>query len=384
MSAIIEIRDLTKRFGEVSALDRLSVTVEPGEFLVLLGPSGCGKTTLLRCVASLETPDEGEIVIGGNVVFSARRGIALPAGQRQVGMVFQSYALWPHMKVKDNVGFGLRVQKVSRTETQERVARVLHDLAMDGLGERYPSELSGGQQQRVALARLLATRPPVFLMDEPLSNLDARLRMDMRSEWKRLHHDTSATTVYVTHDQSEAMTMASLVVVMKEGRIHQAAPPNELYRQPADVFVADFIGMPRINLLPARMSLKGGRPWLQIDDFGFPVSGMVSQAKVIVAARPEDIILSLEQDADTTEFQVYAVLPAGPELIVQVRRGKTTLVIREARQLDLKMDQPVWVKFDASAINLYDEESGLLLSPARKEREEESKRALRTVRSQMI
>ncbi len=375
MSAIIEIRDLTKRFGEVMALDRLSITVEAGEFLVLLGPSGCGKTTLLRCLAGLETPDEGEIVIGGNVVFSARRGVSIPPGKRQVGMVFQSYALWPHMKVRDNVGFGLRVQNLSRHETEERVSKVLHDLAMDGLGERYPSELSGGQQQRIALARLLATRPPVFLMDEPLSNLDARLRVDMRSELKRLHRDSGATTVYVTHDQTEAMTMATLVVVMNEGRIHHAAPPSEVYHEPADVFVAEFIGMPRTNLLPARTVRRDGQAALEIGDFNFVVPWAPDRARVIVAARPEDISLSIEAATEAIEFQVYAVQPAGPELIVQVRRGATSLFVRETPELELEMDQPVWIKFDASAVNLYDEDSGLLLLPTREEREDTSKKA---------
>ena len=362
MEATIEIRDLTKRFGKVVALDRLSLTVEPGEFLVLLGPSGCGKTTLLRSLAGLETPDEGEISIGGDVVFSAPRGISVPPGDRRVGMVFQSYALWPHMKVKDNIGFGLRVQKLPRQEVEARVTTVLDDLAMGGLGERYPSQLSGGQQQRVALARLLATRPPVFLMDEPLSNLDARLRMDMRSELKRLHHDTGATTVYVTHDQSEAMTMASVVVVMNEGRIQQMAPPGQIYRQPANVFVAGFIGMPRINLLAAR-TLGDGRARFEVGDFTLPAPGAPPNAKVFVGARPEDVMLSLEPADDAVEFQVYAVLPAGPETIVHIRRGEVTLVARETRQLELKMDQSVWVGFDPSAINIYDGASGELLTP---------------------
>ncbi len=362
MEATIEIRDLTKRFGKVVALDRLSLTVEPGEFLVLLGPSGCGKTTLLRSLAGLETPDEGEISIGGDVVFSAPRGISVPPGDRRVGMVFQSYALWPHMKVKDNIGFGLRVQKLPRQEVEARVTTVLDDLAMGGLGERYPSQLSGGQQQRVALARLLATRPPVFLMDEPLSNLDARLRMDMRSELKRLHHDTGATTVYVTHDQSEAMTMASVVVVMNEGRIQQMAPPGQIYRQPANVFVAGFIGMPRINLLAAR-TLGDGRVRFEVGDFTLPAPGAPPNAKVFVGARPEDVMLSREPADDAVEFQVYAVLPAGPETIVHIRRGEVTLVARETRQLELKMDQSVWVGFDPAAINIYDGASGELLPP---------------------
>ena len=182
------------------ALKRVNLSIELGEFLVLLGPSGCGKTTLLRCIAGLETPDEGQIIVGDQTVFDAERGIAVPSGKRKVGMVFQSYALWPHMTVYDNIGFGLWLQKLPAKEARKQVDDVLKDLGMEGLGHRYPSELSGGQQQRVAVARLLATKPPVFLMDEPLSNLDARLRLDMRSELKRLHFRLGVTTVYVTHD----------------------------------------------------------------------------------------------------------------------------------------------------------------------------------------
>ena len=363
MGASIEIRDLTKKFGTVTALDQLDLTVEEGAFLVLVGPSGCGKSTLLRCIAGLERPDIGEISIGGRVVFSSSRGITVPPGKRRVGMVFQSYALWPHMNVYDNIGFGLRLQKTPRKETRERVDLVLRDLSMDGLGRRYPSELSGGQQQRVALARLLATKPPVFLMDEPLSNLDARLRLDMRSELKRLHHDSEATTVYVTHDQTEAMTMASLVVVMNEGQIQQIGTPNEVYRQPANLFVAEFVGMPRVNLLPARTVTRDGKSWLETDDFRLSVSWTPSQDKVIVVARPEDVTVLLEPEPDTVEFKVYAVLPAGPEMLVEARRGNRTVTIREARQIDLQMDQVVWLKIDPSVVNLYDETSGLLLTP---------------------
>ena len=205
MGLSIEISDLKKTYGEVTALDQVNLTIKAGEFIVLLGPSGCGKTTLLRCIAGLERPNQGEIIIGEQVVFSSQRGITVAPGKRQVGMVFQGYALWPHLAVYENIGFGLRLQRIPRREVQQRVDQVLQDLGMEGLGERYPSELSGGQQQRVAVARLLATKPPVFLMDEPLSNLDARLRLDMRSELKRLHHDTGVTTIYVTHDQTEAM-----------------------------------------------------------------------------------------------------------------------------------------------------------------------------------
>ncbi|MGH7774366.1 MAG: ABC transporter ATP-binding protein [Candidatus Binatia bacterium] len=362
MSASIEIRNLTKRFGSVKALDRLNFTIEEGDFSVLLGPSGCGKTTLLRSIAGFERPDEGEIGIGGRLVFSSQRGIMIPPGERQVGMVFQSYALWPHMKVYDNIGFGLRLQKTSRKETRLIVDHLLQDLSMDGLGDRYPSELSGGQQQRVALARLLATKPPVFLMDEPLSNLDARLRLDMRSELKRIHHDSKATTIYVTHDQTEAMTMASHVVVMNEGRIQQIGTPKEIYRQPANLYVAEFVGMPRINLLPARAVLQDGTCWLETDEFRLSATWLPSQSNVIIAARPEDITILLQPEPGAPEFKVYAVLPAGPESFVQLRRGKRTLVIRETRQMDLRMDQTVWLKIDPSTINLYDEKTGRLLT----------------------
>ena len=360
MSLSIDIRDLSKTFGKVIALDHVNININRGEFIVLLGPSGCGKTTLLRCIAGLEKPDQGEIVIGEQTVFSSARGISVPPGKRQVGMVFQSYALWPHMAVYENIGFGLRLQKISRGETRQRVDQVLENMGMDGLGKRYPSELSGGQQQRVAVARLLATKPPVFLMDEPLSNLDARLRLDMRSELKRLHHDTGVTTIYVTHDQTEAMTMASCVVVMKDGLIQQVASPREIYHNPANLFVGEFVGMPRINLLPAKTVRENGRAWLEIDDFRLP-SQYPPQENVIVAVRPEDVAIFLESQTDAPEFKVYSVLPSGPELFVQVKRRDRTLMIRETQQLDLQMDQPVWVKIDPLAINLYDQTSGNLL-----------------------
>lgn len=361
MGAAIEVRNLTKRYGKMTALDGVSLDIDANEFLVLLGPSGCGKTTLLRCLAGLETPDEGEIRIAGDVVFSAERGLSMPPGKRQIGMVFQSYALWPHMTVFDNIGFGLGIQKHPRDEIRTRVDNVLRDLAMEGLGERYPSELSGGQQQRVAVARLLATKPPVFLMDEPLSNLDARLRMDMRTELKRLHVDSDATTVFVTHDQSEAMTLASLIVVMNKGQIEQQAAPLDLYRQPASLFVADFIGMPRINLVSAESVQENGRGWADVDDFRIPLFNDAPQGRLTIAARPEDITLSLEPQPDAVEFKVYGALSNGPELMVQAIRGSTMIMVRGSPQQDVKMDQPIWLTFDPSAMNLYDESSGKLL-----------------------
>jgi multiple sugar transport system ATP-binding protein len=217
MNTRIVIKNLSKHFGKVVALDNVSLTIEPETFLTLLGPSGCGKTTLLRCVAGLEEPDGGDIYIGDKLVYSHDKGISLPSGQRELGLVFQNYALWPHMKVDKNITFALEIQKMPKEEMQKRVKESLAEVKMEGYEDRYPREMSGGQQQRIALARMLAYRPKVFLMDEPLSNLDARLRMDMRTELKRLHHISRATTIYVTHDQVEALTMSSIIAVMKEG-----------------------------------------------------------------------------------------------------------------------------------------------------------------------
>src|SRR5512145_1601856 len=217
MATSIMIRNLTKYFGTVKAVDNVSLDIEPGTFLTILGPSGCGKTTLLRCVAGLEDPDEGEIYIDQKLVYSDKKKVNVCAGERELGLVFQNYALWPHMNVYQNMAFGLEIKKLPRAEIKQRIHQSLAEVQMEGYAERYPREMSGGQQQRIALARMLAYRPKVFLLDEPLSNLDARLRLDMRAEIKRLHRVSVATTLYVTHDQVEAMTMASSIAIMKDG-----------------------------------------------------------------------------------------------------------------------------------------------------------------------
>ena len=240
MSTPIIINNLTKRFGKVVALNNVSLVIEPGTFMTLLGPSGCGKTTLLRCVAGLEDPDGGEIYIGDNLVFSYDQGITVPSGKRDLGLVFQNYALWPHMKVDKNITFALEIQKLRKEEMRKRVKESLAEVKMEGYEDRYPREMSGGQQQRIALARMLAYRPKVFLMDEPLSNLDARLRMDMRAEIKRLHHVSGATTIYVTHDQVEALTMSTNIAVMKEGVLQQLDTPDNVYRYPCQSICSRF------------------------------------------------------------------------------------------------------------------------------------------------
>jgi multiple sugar transport system ATP-binding protein len=282
MDTPIIVRNLTKKFGDVVAVNNVSLTIEPGTFLTLLGPSGCGKTTLLRCISGLEDPDDGEIIIGDKLVFSRQKGISLAPGARDLGLVFQNYALWPHMTVYKNITFALEIQKLSKDEMDKRVKSSLAEVQMEGYEDRYPREMSGGQQQRIALARMLAYRPKVFLMDEPLSNLDARLRMDMRTELKRLHHISGATTVYVTHDQVEAMTMSTNIAVMKLGVIQQMDSPDKVYHYPANLFIADFIGNPKINLLPGRVTKQN---MVDLGKFNIPVKTYHKNGDVVVGFR---------------------------------------------------------------------------------------------------
>ncbi|MEP3278218.1 MAG: ABC transporter ATP-binding protein [Stappiaceae bacterium] len=247
---MLEIRNLTKRFGIVEAVKDISISVPDGAFLVLLGPSGCGKTTLLRMLAGLELPSEGQIVFDGQTVSDGDRDWSVDPAKRNSGLVFQSYALWPHMSVKGNVEWPLKVMKLDKKQRSARVQEVLELLDIEQLADRYPNEISGGQQQRVAIARTIAPKPGVLLFDEPLSNLDAKLRVEMRTELMRLHRATGATTVYVTHDQIEAMTMASHVAVMNQGRVQQFGAPADLVERPETAFVATFVGTPPNNMVP--------------------------------------------------------------------------------------------------------------------------------------
>jgi multiple sugar transport system ATP-binding protein len=358
MSTTITIKNLTKRFGKTIAVNDVSLTIENGSFLTLLGPSGCGKTTLLRCVAGLEEPDDGEIYIGDKLVFSHPRGISLPPGKRELGMVFQNYALWPHMKVNKNITFALEVQKMGKEEMQKRVKEALAEVKMEEYEDRYPREMSGGQQQRIALARMLAYRPKVFLMDEPLSNLDARLRMDMRAELKRLHFSSGATTIYVTHDQVEALTMSSNIAVMREGVIQQMDTPDRIYRFPVNLFVADFIGNPKVNLLDGVIAEKGS---VKLENFSVKANTKNASGAVVLTIRPEDISISTKAVPASVEFKAYSVLPSGADTTIIARNENTELTVREMGISQIKMDERIWLKFDPDSINLYDKESGNLI-----------------------
>jgi multiple sugar transport system ATP-binding protein len=358
METTIRINNLTKKFGNVLALDHVSLVIEPGTFVTLLGPSGCGKTTLLRCVAGLEDPDGGEIYIGDNMVFSYEKGISLPSSKRDLGLVFQNYALWPHMKVDKNITFALEIQKMPKEEMEKRVKESLKEVQMEGYEDRYPREMSGGQQQRIALARMLAYRPKVFLMDEPLSNLDARLRMDMRAEIKRLHHISGATTVYVTHDQVEALTMSTKIAIMKEGVLQQYDTPDKVYHFPINLFVADFIGNPKVNLLDGEVA---GKNKVDLGMFKIEVDTFKSNGKVVVGIRPEDIVILDQAEPGSVEFSAYSVLPSGADSTIVARLGETELTIRVMGISKIKMDEKIWLKFAPKTLNLYDKESGNLI-----------------------
>jgi len=360
MEATIRIRNLTKRFGKVVAVDDFSLEIEPGSFLTLLGPSGCGKTTLLRCVAGLEDPDGGEIYIGDKLVFSHAQGISVSPGQRNLGLVFQNYALWPHMTVYKNMTFALEIKKLPKEEMGRRVKESLAEVQMEGYADRYPREMSGGQQQRIALARMLAYRPKLFLMDEPLSNLDARLRMDMRAELKHLHHVAGATTIYVTHDQVEALTMSSQIAVMKEGLLQQLGTPDRVYHYPANLFVADFIGNPKVNLLDGVVDGEGS---VDLGEFRILVDTYGATGEVVVAVRPEDIAISTEAVPGSVEFAAYSVLPSGADSTIVARLGELELTVKVMGISKIRMDDRIWLTFERESMNLYDKKSGNLIVP---------------------
>ena len=293
MTHAIEFIGLTKKFGATTAVDAINLTVPSGSFVVLLGPSGCGKTTTLRMLAGLEAPTGGKILIGAETIADAEIGLSRAPGKRGAGMVFQSYALWPHMTVRQNIEWPLKIARWDRDTRRERITEVLQMLQIEELAGRYPSEISGGQQQRVAIARTIAPKPQVLLFDEPLSNLDAKLRVDTRGELIQIHRVTGTTSMYVTHDQVEAMTMATHVALMRDGRIEQFGTPDDLLFRPATTFVATFIGTPPANVLPA--VADRGRLFVESQEVGHHPG---AEGPVSVMYRAEN--LSLAPDGEPT------------------------------------------------------------------------------------
>ncbi len=359
----IKLSNISKSYSGIPAVRSLSLEIAEGEFVTLLGPSGCGKTTTLRMIAGLEDADDGEIIVGDNIFYSRGEGIYVPPEKRKLGFIFQSYALWPHMTVRKNIALGLEEKKIPKKRIGEIVEQVLSKVQLDGLGGRYPSELSGGQQQRVAVARMIAFEPQVFLMDEPLSNLDAMLRIDMRTELKRLHHELDATTVYVTHDQNEALTLSDRIAVMNKGEIRQIGTPEEIYKTPADLFVARFVGSPRINLLEGELSSESGSTVFIFNNNRIPLKNQKKNQgkKVIASIRPEDVEIDNKAAEGWIQCKVYSVLPAGSETIIYITCNDNSITLKMNGFSPLKEDDTIWIRLNPEKMNFYDSETEKIL-----------------------
>ncbi|MFC5519615.1 ABC transporter ATP-binding protein [Polaromonas jejuensis] len=351
--ASVSFRNIEKSFGKIKIIQGLSFDISDGEFVVLVGPSGCGKSTLLRMLAGLEEISGGEIAIDGGVVND------LDSKDRDIAMVFQSYALYPHMTVGDNMAFSMKLRKADGQLIEKRVADAARILNLDALLGRYPRELSGGQRQRVAMGRAIVRDPKVFLFDEPLSNLDAKLRVAMRAEIKALHQRLKTTTVYVTHDQIEAMTMADRIVVMHDGIIEQIGTPLELFDRPGNLFVAQFIGSPAMNVLQGTLRRSDGRCWVESESHHWPV-GVLAQGsdgqRVHYGARPGDLRLSTSGEGIAARVIVVEPTGAETELLLQVGEAKVIVVMHG--RTSVQPDDMVRLEINPAKAHVFDEGSG--------------------------
>ncbi|MBA3400449.1 MAG: ABC transporter ATP-binding protein [Actinobacteria bacterium] len=353
--ADIRFEGVHKSFGNFAAVDGVDLEVKDGEFMVLLGPSGCGKTTLLRCLAGLERVDEGRVYIGD------RDATDLPPRRRRIAMVFQSYAVFPHMKVYDNIAFGLRMQKEKKAVIDERVHSSAALLHIEELLDRYSSQLSGGQRQRVAVARAMATNAEVLLMDEPLSNLDALLRLEMRAELKTLLQSLDATTIYVTHDQIEALSMGDRIAVMNKGRIVQLGNPLEVYDNPSDTFVGGFIGTPPMNFLEAEVSGNGSSSIVKVSGGSFEFPGdaaALAGHDLVLGIRAETIGVETTVGEGLVRAKVIVLEPLGSHNLVTVRCGEDTLKVSIPADLFPQPDSDVWLRLEPTRIRWMDRETG--------------------------
>ncbi|HET6316510.1 MAG TPA: ABC transporter ATP-binding protein [Chloroflexota bacterium] len=355
--AEIRIEGVWKLFGKgkVAALKDVSLTVQDREFMVLLGPSGCGKTTLLRCIAGLEYPDRGRIFIGGRDVTDE------PPRRRQIAMVFQSYAVFPHLNVFENIAFGLRMQKRPADEVKRRVERAAALMQIEPYLERFPAQLSGGQRQRVAVARGLVMEPQVLLMDEPLSNLDALLRLKARAELKRLLQDVQTTTVYVTHDQVEALSMGDRIAVMQNGEIIQADVPGQVYDLPGNIFVGGFIGTPPMNFVKGKVQGANGSAAVSVGGqtlrASLPASVQTGR-DLLLGIRAENVQASTEPVPDAVSARVLVVEPLGSHLLLTVDVGGESLKVNTRADFPVAPDQTVYLKLESDKIRWFDPQSG--------------------------
>ncbi|WP_414471346.1 ABC transporter ATP-binding protein [Microvirga sp. M2] len=347
--ASLQIVDVRKAYGQTQVIHGVDIAIDDGEFVILVGPSGCGKSTLLRMIAGLENISGGEIRIGSRVVND------LPPKDRDIAMVFQNYALYPHMTVADNMAFSMKLRRAPKPEIEERVGKAAQILGLTKLLDRYPRQLSGGQRQRVAMGRAIVRDPQVFLFDEPLSNLDAKLRVQMRTEIKQLHQRLKTTTVYVTHDQIEAMTMADKIVVMHDGIVEQIGAPLDLYDRPANLFVAGFIGSPAMNFLKGH--LQGGR-FVSDSGTALPVANAPAASdgqRIIYGIRPEHFILD---DSNGLPAEVAVVEPTGSETQVFAKFGGSDVVGVFRERVNAQPGQQIRVTPDPKFVHLFDEQTG--------------------------
>jgi len=361
--ATLELRNVNKTYGSglPDTLKDIQLSIKDGEFLILVGPSGCGKSTLMNCIAGLESISGGAILIDGQDVSG------MSPKDRDIAMVFQSYALYPTMSVRENIEFGLKIRKMPQAAIDEEVARVAKLLQIEHLLARKPAQLSGGQQQRVAMGRALARRPKIYLFDEPLSNLDAKLRVEMRTEMKLMHQRLKTTTVYVTHDQIEAMTLGDKVAVMKDGIIQQFGTPQQIYNDPANQFVASFIGSPPMNFIPVRLTKQDGR-LLAVLDSGQarcelplgPASDDLDGREIILGIRPEQIALGASEGNGLPGIraEVQVTEPTGPDLLVFVTFNQTKVCCRLAPDIACRVGDSLNLQFDPARVLLFDADSG--------------------------
>ncbi len=361
--ARITLRNLTKHFGPVKAVDQLDLEIEDKSFVTLLGPSGCGKSTTLYMIAGLEQVTAGEILFDDIPV------TYLPARERDIAMVFQNYALYPHMTVSDNMSFHLRLKKYAKEKIRERVHRAAEMLNIVELLQRKPSQISGGQQQRAALGRAIVREPTVYLMDEPMSNLDAKMRVNMRAELKLLQQELNVTTIFVTHDQEEAMSISDKIAVMNQGRLQQYADPEEIYNLPANLFVAGFIGSPSMNLFEGTMRTEGESYFLRSSGYEFALGKGAGERlnratlpdKLVIGIRSEDIQLLTEGNGETMTGHIDLLQPVGPVTYAEVRLEQGIKLIASTVPGEFKIGQPVHVRFLPPKIHYFDKETGIRL-----------------------
>jgi multiple sugar transport system ATP-binding protein len=360
----IKIENVTKRFGNFVAVNDASLTIADHEFVVLVGPSGCGKTTLLRAIAGLGMADEGRISIGSRDV------TYLPPRERRISMVFQSYAIFPHMTVFDNIAFGLKMQKMPKPDIEQRVHKAASLLHIEAMLDRHPSKMSGGQRQRVAVARAIAMESQVLLMDEPLSNLDALLRLEMRAELKRLLSELGATTIYVTHDQIEAMSMGDRIAVMRDGIIEQVDHPTVVYDTPANQFIGGFIGTPPMNFLQGQVQRENGQSIVRIGEFSLTPHPLMASVltsydgkPIIVGIRAENMETLASPAEDALQASVLVVEPLGSQNLLTVELGGRHMKVSTHPSFETRADASVWLRFPADKIRWIDPETKRALYP---------------------